>query len=78
MMLVSIGTFLATKNLEYLGKVYPVSVSVIMFVMSAIIAVQMYFSNEYSSVLFDNEQSLLKQKKILDLFGYLYFGLSHP
>ena len=76
MMLISIGTFLATKNLEYLGMVYPVSVSVIMFVLSFTIAVQMYFSNEYSSVLFDNEQSLLKQKDLRPFWLPIFWFIS--
>jgi len=76
MMLISIGTFLATKNLEYLGMVYPVSVSVIMFILSFAIAVQMYFSNEYSSVLFDNEQSLLKQKDLRPFWLPIFWFIS--
>ena len=76
MMLISIGTFLATKDLEYLGKVYPISVSIIMFLMSAIIAVQMFFSNQYSSVLFDNEQSLSKQKDLRPFWLPIYWFIS--
>jgi putative tricarboxylic transport membrane protein len=75
-MLISIGTFLATKDLEYLGKVYPISVSIIMFLMSAIIAVQMFLSNEYSSVLFDNEQSLSKQKDLRPFWLPIYWFIS--
>ncbi|MDC0435804.1 hypothetical protein OAL69_01265 [Pelagibacteraceae bacterium] len=62
MFFISIGTFLATKNLEFLGSIYPVSVSIIMFLMSIIIIIQMLTADQYSSILFDTEQTLSKQK----------------
>jgi len=62
MLLISVGTFFATKDLEFLGKIYPVTVSLIMFLMSLIIVIQLIYANEYSSVLFDTEQNLLNQK----------------
>ena len=62
MIFISISTFMATKDLEFLGRIYPVSVSVVMFIMSTIIVIQLLNANEHSSVLFDTEQSLSKQK----------------
>jgi len=62
MFFISIGTFLETKNLEFLGSIYPVSVSIIMFLMSIIIIIQMLTADQYSSILFDTEQTLSKQK----------------
>ena len=76
MIFISMSTFMATKDLEFLGRIYPVSVSVVMFIMSTIIVIQLLNANEHSSVLFDTEQSLSKQKDIRPFWQPIFWFIS--
>ena len=71
-----IYTILVTDHLQYLGKIFPISVGIFMITFCFIIGVQMYFSNTGAKVFHDAENLVKGKKEIRNQWLTIFWFIS--
>ena len=71
-----IYTILVTDHLQYLGKIFPISVGIFMITFCFIIGVQMYFGNTGAKVFHDAENLVKGKKEIRNQWLTIFWFIS--
>ena len=74
--IISIYTVLVTDHLQYLGKIFPISVGLFMFFFSLIIGIQMFISKSGSKVFHDAENLILGNTEIRSQWLTIFWFIS--
>ena len=74
--LIGAYTIFSTDHLQFLGKIFPVSVGILLCVFTAITALQMKFAKRDSKVFFDNEIAFSRQPNIRSYWLTIFWFIS--
>jgi len=76
LLVISVYTIFVTNHLQYLGKIFPISVGLFMFLFCVIIGIQMFLSKSGSKVFYDAENLLLDNKEIRSQWLTIFWFIS--
>ena len=76
LMFVGIYTIFVTDHLQYLGKIFPISVGIFMIIFTSIIGLQMFFGKTGAKVFYDGENLLRDNKEIRSYWMTIFWFIS--